>query len=154
MAVEGVTSISTDTHKYGFAPKGTSVLLFSNKKFKHRQYFVQTNWPGGMYATATLAGSRPGVEPTLITKAPGSPGGQTLIAGCWSSLLYFGFDGYVEMTRKIVSAARRIEAGLRNIYGIYIFGEPQVSVVAIGSDVFDIYRLADILNNKGWNLNN
>ncbi|CAG7833573.1 unnamed protein product [Allacma fusca] len=137
-SVDGVTSISADTHKYGFAPKGSSVLLFSDKKFRHHQYFVQTNWPGGIYATSTLAGSRPGV----------------VIAGCWSSLLHFGLNGYTEITRKIINAARRIEAGLRDIPGIFVYGEPQVSVIAIGSDDFDIYRLADSLNKKGWSLNN
>jgi sphinganine-1-phosphate aldolase len=99
---------------------------------------VQTNWPGGIYATATLAGSRPGVN----------------IAGCWSSLLHFGLEGYTEVTRKIINATRRIEAGLRDISGIFVFGEPNVSVVAIGSDDFDVYRLAGSLNEKGWNLNN
>jgi sphinganine-1-phosphate aldolase len=137
-AVDGVTSISADTHKYAFAPKGSSVLLFSDKKYKHQQYFVQTNWPGGIYATATLAGSRAGVT----------------VAGCWSSLLHFGLEGYTDTTRKIIQAAKRIEAGLRKISGIYVLGEPQVSVVSFGSDEFDIYRLADSLNKKGWNLNN
>ncbi|CAG7829097.1 unnamed protein product [Allacma fusca] len=137
-SVDGVTSISADTHKYAFAPKGSSVLLFSDKKFKHQQYFVQTNWPGGIYATATLAGSRPGV----------------VIAGCWSSLLHFGLDGYTDITRKIINTSRLIEAGLRNISGIFVFGEPQVSVIALGSKDFDIFRLADILNKKGWSLNN
>ncbi|CAG7730313.1 unnamed protein product [Allacma fusca] len=102
------------------------------------------------------------IKSILITKQTrGEPGKQlatvlklSLIAGCWSSLLYFGIDNYVEMTLKIVSTVRRIETGLHSMYGIYIFGEPEVSVVAIGSDVFGIYSLADILNNKGWNLNN
>lgn len=136
--VPGVTSISADTHKYGFAPKGSSVLLFSDKKYKHQQYFLQPNWPGGIYASPTLAGSRPGVT----------------IAGCWSSMLHFGMEGYVKATKEIITATRSIKVGLEAMDGIFVYGAPLVSVIAVGSDVFDVYRLSEMLNKKGWNLNN
>ncbi|XP_078576679.1 sphingosine-1-phosphate lyase 1-like [Branchiostoma floridae x Branchiostoma japonicum] len=135
--LDGVTSISADTHKYGFAPKGSSVVLYSDKKYRHSQYFVQPNWPGGVYATGTMAGSRAGA----------------IVAACWATMMNIGEDGYVESTKKIVKAARYIAKELRKIDGIFVFGEPEVSVVAFGSEVFDIYRVSNTLTAKGWNLN-
>jgi len=136
-SVKGVTSISADTHKYGYAPKGSSLLLFSEKKYKQYQIFSQADWPGGLYASPTIAGSRPGV----------------LIAGCWASMLHFGFKGYVDATKKIIDTARYIEKELRKVDGIYVMGKPQVSVVAISSKIFDIYRLNTELGKRGWALN-
>lgn len=133
----GVTSISADTHKYAYAPKGTSVILYRDKKYRHYQYTVQSDWPGGIYGTPTLLGSRSG----------------GLIATCWASLLYHGEDKYVECTRKIVSVTRYIVKSLREIEGIFIYGKPDVSVIAIGSKCFDVYRLSSALAKKGWNLN-
>lgn len=135
--VKGVTSISADTHKYGYAPKGSSVVLYSDKKFRHYQYFVAPDWQGGIYASPTIAGSRPG----------------GIIAACWATMMYMGEKGYVEATKKVVETARKIKAGIRQIDGMFVFGDPEVSVVALGSDVFDIFRLSNALTSKGWNLN-
>ncbi|CAH8493439.1 unnamed protein product [Dicrocoelium dendriticum] len=138
----GVTSISCDTHKYGFATKGTSVILYRNKFYRSHQFFTQPDWSGGVYASPTLAGSRSGA----------------VIAVCWATMMHFGISGYVESTRRIVKTTRFISKQLRKIPGLVVFGNPQVSVVAFGSDVFDIYRLSQMLselpNGRGWNLNN
>ncbi|XP_040566566.1 sphingosine-1-phosphate lyase [Lepeophtheirus salmonis] len=135
--VEGVTSISADTHKYGYAPKGTSVLLYSKHEYRSHQWFTVTDWPGGVYATACIGGSRSGA----------------VIAACWASLMYYGMDGYVEATRKIMETTKYIVNGLKNINGIEIVGEPDVSVVAFDSPIFNIYHVFDGLKKKGWNLN-
>uniref|UniRef100_A0A7N6BNR6 sphinganine-1-phosphate aldolase n=1 Tax=Anabas testudineus TaxID=64144 RepID=A0A7N6BNR6_ANATE len=135
--VKGVTSISADTHKYGYAPKGSSVILYSDKKYRHYQYFVAPDWQGGIYASPSVAGSRPG----------------GIIAACWATMIYMGENGYVDATRKIISTARKIKTEIRKIKGVFVFGDPEVSVVAIGSDVFDIFRLSNALTSKGWNLN-
>lgn len=136
-SVKGVTSISVDTHKYGFAPKGTSVVIYNENKYHHCQFSVQTDWPGGVYATPTLGGSRAGGT----------------IATCWSSLMYFGKNGYIESTRNIVNTTRWINDRLKEIEGIFVFGQPKVSVIAIGSHDFDIYRLSQLMADSGWNLN-
>lgn len=136
-SVDGVTSISADTHKYGFTPKGSSVILYSDKVYRHYQYTVTTEWPGGVYGSPTVNGSRAG----------------GIIAATWATMMNFGLDGYVEKTRRIIDAARYIEDGLRKIDNIYIFGTPATSVVAIGSKEFDIFRLSAELNGLGWNLN-
>ncbi|XP_060710241.1 sphingosine-1-phosphate lyase 1 isoform X1 [Hemiscyllium ocellatum] len=135
--VKGVTSISADTHKYGYAPKGSSVVLYSNKKYRHYQFFVAPDWQGGIYASPTIAGSRPG----------------GIIAACWATMMYMGEDGYVKATKKIIDTARYVEAQLKKIKEIFIFGKPEVSVVAIGSQTFDIFRLSNLMTSKGWNLN-
>ncbi|XP_068145253.1 sphingosine-1-phosphate lyase [Drosophila tropicalis] len=136
-AVKGVTSISADTHKYGFAPKGSSVILYSDKKYKDHQFTVTTDWPGGVYGSPTVNGSRAG----------------GIIAACWATMMSFGYDGYLEATKRIVDTARYIERGVRQIDGVFVFGKPVTSVVAIGSTVFDIFRLSDSLCKLGWNLN-
>ncbi|XP_010732851.2 sphingosine-1-phosphate lyase 1 isoform X1 [Larimichthys crocea] len=135
--LKGVTSISADTHKYGYAPKGSSVILYSDKKYRHYQYFVAPDWQGGIYASPSIAGSRPG----------------GIIAACWATMMHMGESGYVEATKKIVSTARKMGNEIRKINGVFVFGNPEVSVVAIGSDVFDIFRLSNALTSKGWNLN-
>ncbi|XP_076141507.1 sphingosine-1-phosphate lyase 1 isoform X2 [Alosa pseudoharengus] len=135
--VKGVTSISADTHKYGYAPKGSSVVLYRNKNYRHYQYFVAPDWQGGIYASPSAAGSRPG----------------GIIAACWATMMHMGEKGYVNTTKKVIQTSRTIEAAMRKIDGIFVFGKPEVSVVAIGSNVFDIYRLSNALTAKGWNLN-
>lgn len=135
--VKGVTSISADTHKYGYAPKGSSVILYSDTKYRHFQYFVAPDWQGGIYASPSVAGSRPG----------------GIIAACWATMMHMGESGYVEATKNIITTARKIRNEIRKINGVFVFGNPEVSVVAIGSDVFDIFRLSNALTSKGWNLN-
>nr|XP_002127038.1 sphingosine-1-phosphate lyase 1 [Ciona intestinalis] len=137
-SVPGVTSISADTHKYGYSPKGSSVVLYSDKKWIHYQYFVSPDWQGGIYATPMFAGSRSGA----------------IIAACWATMMYFGREGYVNRTKKIITTARYIEQGLRKIEYIYVLGKPEMSVVALGSLDFDVFRLSTELVKRGWNLNN
>lgn len=135
--VPGVTSISADTHKYGYAPKGSSVVLYKSRKLRSNQFFVSTDWQGGIYASPTLAGSRAGA----------------VVAACWAALMYMGKSGYINATRKVIETTRKIEAALLEVNDIFIFGKPQVSVIAIGSKVFDIYLLSSALTQRGWNLN-
>lgn len=135
--VEGVTSISADTHKYGYAPKGSSVLLYSDKKYRKYQFFISTDWPGGIYASPSIAGSRPG----------------GIIAACWATMMHFGENGYVEATKQIIKTARFLRSELENIKGIFVLGDPQLSVISLGSHDFDIYRLSNLMTAKGWTLN-
>ncbi|XP_020850191.1 sphingosine-1-phosphate lyase 1 isoform X1 [Phascolarctos cinereus] len=135
--VKGVTSISADTHKYGYAPKGSSVLLYSSKEYRRYQFFISPDWQGGIYASPNVAGSRPG----------------GIIAACWATLMHMGENGYVEATKSIIRTARFLKSELEKIKGIFVFGNPQVSVIALGSHDFDIFRLSNLLTAKGWNLN-
>uniref|UniRef100_A0AC35FZQ8 Sphingosine-1-phosphate lyase n=1 Tax=Panagrolaimus sp. PS1159 TaxID=55785 RepID=A0AC35FZQ8_9BILA len=133
----GVTSISCDTHKYGYAPKGTSVILYRSPEYLHDQYFAVTDWTGGIYATPTLAGSRSGLA----------------IALTWGTMMYFGRNVYVSRTRAIIDSARELAKQIATIPGLEIYGTPEVSVVAFRSKEFNIYAVADKMNHAGWNLN-
>lgn len=135
--LKGVTSISADTHKYGYTPKGTSIIMYANKDLRHKQYFVTTDWQGGVYATPNVSGSRAG----------------GLIAATWATLMYMGLNGYVKATKDIVSTTRKIASELSKVPGIYVLGSPKVNVVALGSDEFDIFRVFEKMTKRGWNLN-
>lgn len=138
--LKGVTSISCDTHKYGFAPKGTSTLLYRTASLRTYQYFISTNWSGGVYASPSIAGSRPGA----------------LIAGCWTSLMSQGESGYTSACHSIVGAAKKFEAAIREnpaLSGdLSVMGNPLVSVVAFTSQTLNIYDIADTMSSKGWSL--
>ncbi|XP_012529920.1 sphingosine-1-phosphate lyase [Monomorium pharaonis] len=136
-SLPGVTSISADTHKYGYAPKGSSLILYRNKQYRYYQYTITTDWPGGIYGSPTINGSRAG----------------GIIAACWTTLMHYGYDEYVKSTKKIIETTRYIERRLRTTEGIFVFGTPATSVIAIGSNDFHIYRLSEALSDKGWNLN-
>ena len=132
----GVTSMSADTHKYGYAAKGTSVVLYRSLELRHFQYFTTTDWPGGLYCSPTFAGSRPGA----------------LSAACWAALVSIGEAGYLDATRRILETARRIREGIGAIPGLRVLGEP-LFVIAFASDEFDIYRVLDAMAHRGWSLN-
>ncbi|KAF9541396.1 PLP-dependent transferase [Agrocybe pediades] len=138
--VEGVTSISCDTHKYGFAPKGTSVVMYRSAELRRFQYYVNPTWPGGVYASPGLSGSRPGA----------------LIAGCWAVMQHMGTAGYLASCRDIVKAARTIaDAITDDIPELYVLGSPPASVVAFASKHpnVDALEVGDAMGNRGWHLN-
>ena len=137
--VDGVTSISCDTHKYGFAPKGSSIVMYHTEALRRYQYFVSTDWVGGVYASPTLAGSRAGA----------------LIAGAWAVMTRLGRDGYIQSCREIVGAAKEIEKRVRaEIPELVVLGKPLVSVVAFGSaGRVNIYDVGDQMSRRGWHLN-
>jgi len=132
----GVTSISADTHKYGYAAKGTSVVLYRDPALRRFQYYTTTDWPGGLYFSPTFAGSRPGA----------------LSAACWAALVSIGEAGYLDATHKILETAASIKQGLREIPEIEILGEP-LWVIAFASEEVDIYRVMDHMTERGWSLN-
>lgn len=136
-SVRGVTSISVDVHKYGLAPKGTSVVLYKNHDIRKHQFVAVTEWTGGLYVSPTIAGSRPG----------------GLIAGAWAAMISLGFEGYLQNTREIMEASKKIEKGVREIKELFVVGRPDMTIVAFGSHVVDIFEVNDIMTSKGWHLN-
>ncbi|KAH9839172.1 pyridoxal phosphate-dependent transferase [Rhodofomes roseus] len=142
--VRGVTSISCDTHKYGFAPKGSSVIMYRDAELRKHQYYVNPDWVGGVYASPSIAGSRPGA----------------LIAGSWAAMHYMGRQGYLDSCKSIVSAARTIASRIRaEIPELRILGEPRASVVAFASarkgkaEGVSVLEVGDKMAKKGWHLN-
>jgi glutamate/tyrosine decarboxylase-like PLP-dependent enzyme len=134
--VPGVTSISCDTHKFGYAAKGTSVLLWRDSRLRDRQFYATTDWPGGLYYSPTFAGSRPGA----------------LSAQAWAAMVTIGEDGYLEATQRVLATAARIRRGIADIPGLRVLGEP-LWVIAFASDEVSIYDVLDRMTRLGWSLN-
>lgn len=132
----GVTSMSADTHKYGYAAKGTSVVLYRGLELRRFQYFTASDWPGGLYFSPTLAGSRPG----------------SLSAVCWAAMVAMGESGYLDATRRILETAATIKQGIRAIPQLHLLGDP-LWVLAFASDTINIYQVMDYLQTKKWSLN-
>jgi sphinganine-1-phosphate aldolase len=132
----GVTSMSADTHKYGYAAKGTSVVLYRGAELRRYQYFTATEWPGGLYCSPTLAGSRPGA----------------LVAVCWAAMTAIGEQGYRDATKRVLETAATIRKGIESIPELRVLGDP-LWVIAFQSPVVDIYRVRDAMTARGWNLN-
>jgi len=135
--VPGVTSISADVHKYGFAAKGASVILYRNRNIRRHQFFVYPDWPGGLFGSPTMTGTRPGGA----------------IAAAWAVMHHLGEEGYLKLAKVIMDTARKLMEGIQAIPGLYILGKPDMSVFAFGSDTLDVYALADAMDARGWHLN-
>lgn len=133
--VEGVTSISADLHKYGYAFKGASVLLHRDvAQYRTQWWFDDGAWGGGLYGSPTAAGTRP---------APP-------IAGAWAALTHLGEAGYVRQAAKVRDATRRLMAGVEAIDGLSITSTPDLCVFQFGSDVVDMAAVAAALAEQGW----
>lgn len=138
MRVPGVTSLSADIHKYGWSFKGTSLLLHARDDLLRLQYFLFDGWPGGLYGSATTAGTRPA--------AP--------IAAAWATVNHLGEEGYLRLTAEVREAARRLRAGVDAIDGLDVTGDPVPGLlqVAAGAGGPDLAAVADVMDDRGWHL--
>ena len=132
----GVTSISVDTHKFGYTAKGTSVILYRGKDLRKFQFYTITDWPGGLYFSPTFAGSRAGA----------------LSAICWAVLISIGKQGYRDSVSKILKSAKEIKQGINRIPELKILGNP-LWVIAFTSNSLNIYQIMEYMTQRGWNLN-
>jgi len=132
----GVTTISADTHKYGYGPKGTSLLLFRDKALRRHQYFARADWKGGMYASPGMGGSRSG----------------GLIAATWAVMVALGRQGYLEKARRVFETAFAMQAEVRRHPALRMMGSPTFCF-SFTSDEFDIYHVNDFMKRRGWRFN-
>jgi glutamate/tyrosine decarboxylase-like PLP-dependent enzyme len=132
----GVTSISADTHKYGYGLKGTSVLAWRDKSYRQHQYYMLTDWKGGAYASPGLAGSRSG----------------GLIAATWASMMRLGRQGYLERARKIFDAAFAMQRAVTSHPELRLMGKPTFCF-SFTSDAFNVYHVNDFMKTRGWRFN-
>ena len=132
--LRGVTSLSVDLHKYAYAPKGSSVLLYRNQELRKEQFSVYPNWEGGIYGSTTFLGTKPG----------------GIVASTWMALNHIGDDGYVKLTNKTMEATKVIRDYIQNSKDISLIGNPIMSLLAFNSEKHDIYQIADLLSEKGW----
>ncbi len=136
--VPGVTSISVDIHKYGYSAKGASVILYRSIEIMKHQIFVYVNWPGGIFMSPGMLGTRPGGA----------------IASAWASLMSLGQDGYIRNTELLIDTVERFQNGVKSITGLDIVGKPCGPVFAYYSTDKDlnIYAVADLMEEKGWHI--
>ena len=139
--VPGVTTISADIHKLGYAPKGASVILHRSKELRRYQTFVFDDWLGGLYASPNMQGSRPAMP----------------MACAWAVMQHLGQDGYERLTRVVLDTTRRMIDGIRAIQGLEVLGEPDAHLLAIVAeagweDRLDVFAVGDALATRGWHL--
>ena len=134
LSVPGVTSLSCDLHKFGYAPKGASVLLFADPAMRRKAYFASADWPGYTIINATVQSSR--------SAGP--------LGGAWATLQALGREGYLELGRATWEATRRLRDGLAEIPGLRVLGEPESSLVAFTGEDVDVFVLADEARSRGW----
>ncbi|RFU41434.1 aspartate aminotransferase family protein [Actinomadura logoneensis] len=136
LSVPGVTSLSCDLHKYGYAPKGASVVLFADEALRRHAYYASAEWPGYTVINSTVQSSR--------SAGP--------LAAAWATLRALGADGYRDLTAAAMAAADRLRAGIADIPGLRVLGDPSVPLVAVTSDDpgLDVFVLADQARTRGW----
>jgi glutamate/tyrosine decarboxylase-like PLP-dependent enzyme len=136
LSVPGVTSISADIHKYGFASKGASTVIYKNSELRKHQFYVYMDFPGGIYASPTMTGTRPGGA----------------IAAAWAVMNFLGEEGYLDVAQTIMKTTRELMDGISKIESLKILGKPEMSVFAFASDKIDTYALGDEMQQRGWML--
>ncbi|MBK23127.1 MAG: aspartate aminotransferase family protein [Halobacteriovorax sp.] len=135
-SVPGVTSMSVDLHKYGYAAKGASVVLYKNKELRRHQFYVTTDWPGGMYGSPAVLGTRPGGA----------------IAAAWAIMNYLGEEGYLKLIGKIKETTEEFKRRIANLNDIQVAGEPDMSVICLISNTIDVFQVGDAMAKRGWHM--
>ncbi|WP_432103902.1 pyridoxal phosphate-dependent decarboxylase family protein [Streptomyces sp. bgisy091] len=143
LSVPGVTSLSVDLHKYGYADKGASVVLYRDAELRRHQYFAHAGWPGYPVVNPTVQGTKSG----------------GLLAQAWAVLRYVGEEGYTALAARVAEASDRLLAGLRSTGGVRVLGEPAAGLVAFtvegedgAPDLSLLLHLADEMRELGWYL--
>jgi glutamate/tyrosine decarboxylase-like PLP-dependent enzyme len=137
LSVPGVTSLSVDLHKYGYAPKGVSVLLTSQRELRQAHWFSTAGWPGYPVVNPTLAGTR-----------PAGP-----MAAAWAVHRLLGTDGYRDLALRTREATVTLAGGIAAIEGLRVVGRPVATLVAVAQDGpggVDVLNLADEMTARGW----
>jgi sphinganine-1-phosphate aldolase len=132
----GVTSISLDAHKFGYSMKGASIILYRNPEMRMKQFYIYPDWPGGIFASVALMGTRSG----------GS------VAGAWALINYMGKEGYRKIVKQVIEATKKIISGINSIPGLHVISNPDMSLLAFTSEKYDIFTIADMMEEKGWHL--
>ena len=134
LAVPGVTQLSMDFHKWGYAAKGASAILYKDAAMRDYQVWSWSGWTG--YSV---------INPTVLSTKSGGP-----VAACWATLQHLGREGYLELVVQCQEAAAAIIDGIGNMPSLRVLGEPKTNLFSIASDTIDVFALADDMKAKGW----
>jgi glutamate/tyrosine decarboxylase-like PLP-dependent enzyme len=132
--VPGVTSISTDLHKYGYAAKGSSVIMYRSKDIRKYQIFACTD------TTAYTL-----INPTVLSTKSGGP-----MAGAWAILNFLGEEGYQKIIQEVQEATKKLIDGINTIEDLQVLGKPAMCMFSFKSDTLNVYQLADEMSKRGW----
>jgi glutamate/tyrosine decarboxylase-like PLP-dependent enzyme len=134
--VPGVTSVSADVHKFGFGSKGASVLTYRSMDYMHHQFVISTDFPGGIYISPTIMGTR-----------PGGP-----IAAAWAGMKHLGEKGYLKIADTLMKGTEQLKKGLLSVPGIAVVGTPCMNIISYTTinNKPDIFVVADQMEEKGW----
>lgn len=133
----GVTSISADLHKYGYAAKGASVILYRNRELRKGQFYIKTDWTGGIYGSPSFAGTRPGGA----------------IAAAWAVMNYVGMERYTQMSMNAYHTSKAMQKGISEIADLKVLSDPEATLFAISARKTDVHALADEMYRLGWYFN-
>ena len=134
LSVPGVRSISADLHKYGFAAKGASTILYADARYHHYQQYEFSAWPKGLYRTPTFSGTRPGGA----------------VAAAWAVLNYLGLEGYLRINKQLMDMRDAYIAGINAIPELHVWGNPGLGIITFGSEVLNIFAVAERMAQRGW----
>eukprot|EP01099_Mayorella_cantabrigiensis_P001700 TRINITY_DN1754_c0_g1_i1.p1 TRINITY_DN1754_c0_g1~~TRINITY_DN1754_c0_g1_i1.p1 ORF type:complete len:551 (-),score=135.33 TRINITY_DN1754_c0_g1_i1:124-1608(-) len=137
--VPGVSSMSADLHKYGYAPKGSSVVVYRNSELRKYQFYVMTDWPGGLFVSPMTTGTR---------------GGGAIASG-WSSLVHLGSEGFLKVQSQVLQTAKYLINSINQIEGLQVIGDPQMTLLSFKSvdeTSFSIHVVADLMEERGWTI--
>lgn len=132
--VPGVTSMSMDLHKYGYCPKGASLVLYRNKELRRHQIFACSRWTG--YTV---------VNPTIGSTKPGGP-----VAAAWAVIHVIGDDGYLELARQKLECMKRLVEGIERIEDLRLLGRPEMSLLCVASETANVFHVIDEMKVRGW----
>lgn len=135
-SVPGVTSISADLHKYGYGAKGTSFIIHRTGELRKFQFYIYTDFPGGVYPSPTMTGTRPGGA----------------MAAAWAVMHHLGEEGYLRLAQETMSVTEQLIAGINSIPGLKVMGKPDMTVFGFNSDRVNIYEMGDLMEARGWQL--
>ncbi len=134
-AVEGVTSISVDTHKYAYAPKGTSLLVHRSSSLRRAHFFASAAWPGYTMLNSTMQSTK-----------SGGP-----LAGAWAVLQTIGDDGYLRLAREVFEAVDQVATGVAAIPALRVVVPPDSTLLAVATDEScDPFTVTDEMLARGW----
>lgn len=136
--VAGVTSISADWHKFGYAVKGASVVLYRNMALMRNQFFVSTDWSGGIYASRALMGSRSGSG----------------LAAAWAAAKSLGKEGYLDLAHQLMQGIQELKEGIESLPELEVLGKPVMNVLAYRTRQGqpDLFALAEQMEQRGWTI--
>ena len=133
-ALDGVTSMSADLHKFGYAPKPISTLFYRSQACADYHGFEFHDWPNGRFATTTIVGTRAGGA----------------VAGAWALFQHLGRDGYEAIAADLMAGIEKYRSGVSDIAGLSVLGDPELSIVSVTAPDLDIFRVGEVMHERGW----